>query len=383
MMHYIKNAISLEYNPSTKKYDKQKRLATPEEITSNLGKYIKTRKEAKGLQYDENYKIVSQLGIGNVATSGTGGYDRYVVFKNYPESEFLFTIYSEIDIEKIPAIGLLQVSCNPFVEKRLKNIDLGEIAKEAISNFKNKLEKIRIPITSIKQINEMEINKIRKKSGGTDYIPIGFTFDDLKESYKNCIFFLPNRESGDLKTLAKLDIDDMDNPLVEMIKRCMSKEFSTWTDQEIEELSWIRIPVWDIIIINSGGHKSITNLMGFNYMWARKDLMKILFNTDNYSVVMRYVRNDFMKLLKTKIDGDREGKKIDYTDTGIELKSSVLNENVEYYLNVDGKVKPVTKDKFIEIGFDAKFQSKRYENGKKFTIDIDQNKVIGKIRSTA
>jgi len=44
-----------------------------------------------------------------------GSYDRYVPFKNYPEASFICLVWP---------MGLVQVSCNPFKEKELKDVHL-------------------------------------------------------------------------------------------------------------------------------------------------------------------------------------------------------------------------------------------------------------------
>ena len=74
------------------------------------------------IDYDEEYKIVKQFDIGE--TFKTGSYDRYVVFKNFPESEFVCTMYK---------MGLIQISCNPFNSNK-QNIHLGEITKELLKD---------------------------------------------------------------------------------------------------------------------------------------------------------------------------------------------------------------------------------------------------------
>ena len=149
MFNNLKNYIN-----NAKTTDKLGRLATPEEITSNLNDYIGRMKNysfiedpntgdvseydptnwrhkkmldtgaqiGKGVHFDEDYKIVTQYGGGSMIKPGS--YDRYVVFKNNPEADFNCIAWP---------MGLLQVSCNPFKEKALKEIHLGEIAKEVLA----------------------------------------------------------------------------------------------------------------------------------------------------------------------------------------------------------------------------------------------------------
>ena len=94
---------------------------TREEINANLQKYIQSRIGAEGVDFDPEYKILKQYGIGSVYD--TGSYDRYVPFKLYPEANFLVISWP---------LGLLQASCNPYKANReLKGVNLGEIAQEA------------------------------------------------------------------------------------------------------------------------------------------------------------------------------------------------------------------------------------------------------------
>ena len=124
LKYYIKNATSLEWDRIEKSHNSRKTLITPEELNANLNKYITKRKASGEVKMDKKYKILYQYGIGEVFE--TGSYDRYVVFKNNPEGNFLCTVYE---------MGLIQVSCNPFKEKILKKVNLGEITKRIKINM--------------------------------------------------------------------------------------------------------------------------------------------------------------------------------------------------------------------------------------------------------
>jgi predicted transcriptional regulator len=183
-----------------------------------------------------------------------------------------------------------------------------------------------------------------------------------------------------MKTREMLDLNDDKSEVVMAIKRLMDKPYSTWTQSEKEAMSWLRIPVLTIIEVSSGGHPSITNIQGLNYMSSRKDLLQMLFKTENYTDVMKMIADEFIKNLKSKIDEVKIGKDIEYTKSDVELMGSVANENFSYYLKSNsGDVKPVTKEEFIKAGFDSKFEPKKPNNGNKgFSLDISDNKIIGK-----
>ena len=327
LKHYINKATSLEWNRMSKNYDRKERLSTPEQLTANLMNYIETRKQIvkqpitgksvkhPEIDFDEKYKIVVQDGIGNVFAPGS--YDRYVVFKNFPDAEFVCTIFP---------MGLIQVSCNPFVEKRLKNINLGEITQVVLAKYKYELSNIRVGISDIKRINEEEISRMKTKYG-SEYKGMGFKFSDLQSLYKDSIVFLPDRKKGDLKKRAQLDLTDETISEVKMLKTWMDKNISEWPFEVTEELNHLKIPVLDIITQGSGGHPSITNIQGFNYMSTRRDLMERLFKTGNFTDVMKMFAKDFLQILKDKIDAEEAGKMAATTlDPEVKLKGSI---NVE------------------------------------------------------
>lgn len=51
----------------------------------------------------------------------------------------------------------------------------------------------------------------------------------------------------------------------------MNKKFADLTDEEKKVLYGPKIPLWWIIKSSSGGHKSISNIQGLNFLWDDKD----------------------------------------------------------------------------------------------------------------
>lgn len=359
LQHYINSSVSLEWNFNLKSYTHPRKLTTPEEINNNLQNYIKTRLSETEIKWDPEYKIVKQYGIGNVFE--TGSYDRYVIFKNYPDSDFACTVFP---------MGLIQVSCNPFKESKIKNIDLGEITKELLNKYKYQFSNINISLTDIKRINESEIGKMISKFGD-DYDAIGFSFEDLKNFYNNDIIFLPNRESGDMKTRAELNLSGNEYiELINKIKLYMSIPYSKWTVEIKSQMDWCKIPLLKIIENLSGGHKSITNIQGLNFLDCRKDLCERLFGNNSYTVIMRKLADGFIEILKQKIDGSNSDLSI---NNDIKLMGDI-NENFQYYIQkMNEEPNPVSKSEFIEWGY----FSKKSKN-KKLNIEIQDKKVIGK-----
>lgn len=380
--HYINSAVSLEWNKTQRKQNVPTTLLTPEEISQNLSKYIDTRKPPhKDINFIEGYNILQQYGIG--AVFNTGSYDRYVVFKNFPQADFVCTTFP---------MGLVQVSCNPFKEKALKQIDLGEIAKEVLGKFKYQLSNINISISDIKKISEEEIEKMQKKYGQT-YQGVGFKYDELKAFYKDLIIELPNRRSNDMKTKSKLDLNDEKNPDVILLKKWMDIPFIKWPDNIKKELSWLKIPIWNIIEESSGGHASITNIQGLTYLKCRYDLLKLLFGktlgysaNDNdmegiYVGVLKMIADKFIEVLKQKIDLAKKGRKITYDTANVNLKGTIVAENFEYFIK-DEETKKVSKSEFIEFGMNLNFEPKK-DSEKGFKMDIEDNKVIGYYESNS
>ena len=315
LKHYINNAICFEYNHDMRTYHLPTKLASCQELQENLSNYIELRKDYifdgetfvknNQIEYDKEYKIVKQFDIGE--TFKTGSYDRYVVFKNFPESEFVCSIYK---------MGLIQISCNPFNSNK-QNIHLGEITKELLSKWNSVLMNFRIPISAIKRIAEEETFKLKQKYA--NYVPIGFSWNDLLTFYGDSIYYQPNRKVGDFKTIDKLDLNDLSNTDSQYIKTTMNKLYNDWCFNEKEEMSNFKIPAYNLLQIMSGGHTAITNLQGINYLEERPDAIKKFFGgitiprytqngelyhkyISNYEDLMIFFASEYLEILKSKLD---------------------------------------------------------------------------------
>ena len=214
-------------------------------------------------------------------------------------------------------MGLIQIAANPFKEKS-NNINLGNITKELFKKYRDVLSWFRISLGSIKRMNEDESFKLRQKY--SNYEPIGFKFNDLLSFYKDYIYYLPNRDKGDLKTISKLDLSDNDNFDVKFLKRTMNKLYTEWTFEEKQEMNLFKIPGLNILEVSSGGHHSITNIQGLNFLDERRDAIHRYFgksvipvyNLDG-SFVYKYIRtyddlmiffsNEFLNILKERLKG--------------------------------------------------------------------------------
>jgi hypothetical protein len=377
------------YINSAKTGDKLGRLATPEEITDNLNAYIDRMKNysfvedpntgdvteydptnwrhknllssgvqiEKGVHFDEEYNIVTQYGGGSMIKPGS--YDRYVVFKNNPEADFNCIAWP---------MGLLQVSCNPFKEKKLKEINLGEIAKEVLAKHESVLKRFYVSLESIKKEFETSQDwKSMSKAEGEDYKGVGFKFSDLEAFYKDCLY---------AKKDGKIDNVDINE---KELRQGMDTLFMDLTPDQKFYLSNIKIPAWELIIRNSGGHPSITNITGFNFLKYNKAALKIAYNTENYVDVLKMMAKDFVNVLKVKIDTAKEGGEVEYDTKGVQLLGQDTNESFEYNLvNKQGQQTQVSRDEFIKAGAAKGMKTDRKSL---MTIDNINKKVIAKFES--
>jgi mannitol/fructose-specific phosphotransferase system IIA component (Ntr-type) len=375
------------YINSAKTSDKLGRLATPEEIKTNLSDYIERMKNysfiedpetgetteydpangrhkylsrqgakiGKGVHYDEDYNIISQYGGGSMIKPGS--YDRYVPFKNHPDANFICIVWP---------MGLVQVSCNPFKEKKLKDINLGEIAKEVLAKHESLLSRYYISLESVKKEFETSQDwKQMKKAEGEDYEGVGFKFTDLEAFYADCVFKKVD------KTVMKVNIKEENG-----MEEAMNTIYSDLTDDQKTLLSGLKIPVWELIIRNSGGHPSITNISGLQFMKYNKEMMKIVYKTEKYVEVLKTIAKEFINNLKEKIDIANEGGKVEYDTMGVELKGQDTNENFEYQISgKDGKPTTVSKEEFVKAGAQKGMKTDRKSL---MTIDNANKKIIAK-----
>jgi hypothetical protein len=326
-----------EYDPTSRKH---------QFLTSAKGVKV-----GKGVHYDEKNKIIIQYGGGSMIQPGS--YDRYVPFKNFPESNFLCMVWP---------LGLIQVSCNPFKEKKLKDINLGEIAKEVMASHQTILTKILVSLDSIKKEFETSQDwKKMQKEEGPDYVGVGFKYSDLEAFYNDCIF-----SNGKLIDLSSVDI-----------KKDMNTVYENLTDSQISNLKNYKISAWELITRNSGGHPSITNLQGWGFLKYNRDAMKLAYDTEKYTDVMKKIAREFVDNLKEKIDLFENGKSIEYDTKGVEFTGQDTNENYTYHLvTKTGQTSQVTKDDFVKAG-----STKAMKADKGITIDPVNKKVIAKFES--
>jgi len=210
-----------------KKWMKENTTELPADLQANAEKYIESMKGHKNVEFKDG--IIYQYGMGSL--KGTGSYDRYTAFKNQPDADFLIIYWP---------LGLIQVSKNPFKPNpKYSKLHLGELAQKVMVQFKPMLEDKLILLSTIKWVSE---SKATEES-------VGFTFNDFYATYGDKYY----TKEGAPKTNAEL-------------RELMDKLFSELTEEEKKKLDNIALNAWDLIQANSGGHPSITNISGLNFI---------------------------------------------------------------------------------------------------------------------
>jgi hypothetical protein len=261
-------------------------------------------------------------------------------------------------------MGLIQVSCNPFKEKKLKDINLGEIAKEVIAKHQPILTKILVSLDCIKKEFETSQDwKKMQKEEGPDYVGVGFKYSDLEAFYNDCVY-----KNGEIVDINKSEI-----------KSSMDTIYDNLSDSQLSTLKEYKIPVWELITRNSGGHPSITNIQGWGFLKYNKDATMAAYETDKYTDIMKKVAREFVDNLKDKIESFEQGKSVEYDTKGVEFTGQDTNENYEYFLvNNAGQSNKVTKEDFVKAGA-TKAMKPDTKSG--ITIDNDNKRIIAKFES--
>jgi len=308
------------------KMAKEDGYVSPDVMKINLQNYIKSQSESDNVNYDEEFGIISQYGGG--ALFKPGSYDRYVPFKIYPEANFLVIAWP---------LGLLQASCNPFKKNRkLKGVNLGEIAEEVLNDFKDRLKEKKITIDSIKYFAE--------KSKYFDEDSVGFNFEDMSAMFEDTddgVLGLENPPKGSSE-------DYTTERWVNAIKKVMSKPYESLTEREIKALKMLHVTGWDMIKANSGGHKCITNISGLTYFGKEgKEFLKEFQES--------FVNKLKDKIRKEEIKENSMTKKsllkevLEFKDIYKDLWDKMLNQVCMKYTKNRDKAEDLCQDGFMKV----------------------------------
>lgn len=235
---------------------KKEGYKSPDEIKAGGEVYMKQRAEKKidsgspgdipSMGNGQSVMIgntIFQKGAGFMG--GKNVYDRYAIFSLHPSAHYLITQWP---------MGMVQVSANPF--SPLKNPHhLGDLVmKGVMPKFKSKLESEKITLDRIKYEFERDIvkNKIDKA--------VGFNWADFVALFDKQI----------------KGIESKSDAWPNMIRDISSTPYNKLSKKQKEIMSKVYVNAWDVIMASSGGHKSITNLSGLNFLKDTKGFMNDL-----------------------------------------------------------------------------------------------------------
>jgi hypothetical protein len=237
---------------------------TASDVASTSGAYVAQQKGAiqKPNIDPKNLKMGQSTLWGTTIVQYGGGYmgqgrtyDRYTPFKLYPNADYLEIIW---------AMGLIQVSKNPF--KSGKNpYNLKDLVWNNVMNkWKPKMQRTKVTLGTVKRVFEQDIK------GNAD--AMGFTFGDF------VALFDKNQVKG-------IDIEK-EGGYNDFIKKISGMHYSKLSYKQKELLDRIEISYWDLVVAQSGGHKDITNIqlgsfMGKGFMddWVKpiaSDIAKLM-----------------------------------------------------------------------------------------------------------
>lgn len=241
-----------------KKWMKQTNAEPVDVLQKRSEDYLEQMKKYPKTHYEDG--IIFQYGAGSMKT---GSYDRYTPFRVHPDADFMILMWP---------MGLLQVSCNPFKKNRkLKGVNLGEMAQEVLKPFEGQLKERTIPLSTIKWISEISVGPES----------VGFTYKDFDALFGGKIAFM---DGGD--------------EVLKKVKPIMNKPFSELSEEEKQLLDKIGINMWDFIQANSGGHKCITNISGLNFLGRKTRPSEDPYRYDPDKPDVPYIK--FMRQLGTK-----------------------------------------------------------------------------------
>lgn len=224
MVNIVKDSSPSIYNIYLNCVKYSKNLNSTPDLKNNADKYVRELKKYSDLNYEDGIIIQRSLNVGLLKQKGS--YDRYAVFRVFPDATFLIS-----DI-----MGNLQVSENGFKVK--VGIDLSELSKKILDEIKPIIDNAYTKIRYIKA-----------------YSAHGATENSFDFKWKDLISMCGYEN---IKGLNK------DNE--KKVKELMDKVYGTITDDEKDYLDNFEVKSYILIEKNSGGHPSITNVGGLKYI---------------------------------------------------------------------------------------------------------------------
>lgn len=192
-------------------------------INKNAKDYQKLLKNQNGISFNKENGLLVVNSLPH--NSRIGSYDRYAVFKAYPDSL--------VKIQVFPT--MIQISKNPF---RQINMNVKNIVLSVLNKYKSSFQSIKIGIGKIKGISAHEATSDM----------IGFKYTDLLDTFEGKIEGLtPENEPR--------------------VKKLFNKVYSKLTDDDKDWLNNnFKVNIWDIIESETGGHDDIYNIGALSYI---------------------------------------------------------------------------------------------------------------------
>lgn len=276
-----------------KKWMAQTSSESPEVLQKRSEDYLEQMKKYPKTHVEDG--IIFQYGAGSMKT---GSYDRYTPFRVNPDADFLVLMWP---------MGLLQVSCNPFKkDRKLKGVNLGEMAQEVLKPYEAQLKAKTIPLSTLKWLSEISVGPES----------VGFTYKDFDALFGGKIAFM---EGGD--------------EILQKVKGIMDRPFSELSEPEKQLLDKIGINMWDFIQANSGGHKCITNISGLNFLGRKTRPSEDPYRYDPdkpdvpYIKFMRQLGSKFFHMLKDQMQQSEKEKETEKIQESVEEKKYYVDDS--------------------------------------------------------
>ena len=215
------------------------------EYTGNMETYVDVQKDKIKTGTIDDVKSLKNgesIMVGNTIVQYGGGsmikaYDRYVPFKNHPNAQFIVIAWP---------MGLVQVSKNPFIPGK-NPYHLGEISAKVMEKFKSDMQD-EVSLGTMKRISER----------GAKEAIMGFTFNDFVSQFKSVAKGLGSDKWSDILTSVT------------------AKENKYLSAKQKEMLDKVTVSKYDIMKVQSGGHKDISNI-ALGLIPGNMEIMKGIF----------------------------------------------------------------------------------------------------------
>ena len=227
---------------------KQEGYNPPEKVEKEQQAYISQQKEnikefssAKDVETMKNGEsamlddVVVQYGGGKM---GKGvQFDRYTVFKNHPDANYLVMMWP---------MGLIQVSANPFKNKNT-TVNFRDVVMDSLEKYETQFKNKMITIEELKRKFEDLVTKHKIDQA------VGFTFDDLIQQFtRDQIIGLDIEKSGKWK---------------DIVKDIINKKYKDLSPKQKNILKKVKVSFWNVVMSMWGGHDyGIVNLPGFEFL---------------------------------------------------------------------------------------------------------------------